>query len=177
MAQIKVHITLDTRGFDIGMRTLVRSAFPHFLKEAVREVGGEFVSNVYNPRMMPIDLGRARAGGRAGFIITKRPFSPVGYAKGVSEGSSMGGATLTDTKFESINTVSYAGELDTNHAGRRSGTRYNPRREVMATGPYSGFVKKGQEVTITKMGKIIPPLMNRYFNGIPYFTYARGFSI
>lgn len=179
MGQININFYVDTTGLSIATKQIVSYATPAFIKAAVKEVGGQFVQNVYNPRIMPIDLGRARAGGRAGFIVTGKQFSPVGYSVGVTEGTAMSGAHLSATEFESVNKVPYAGELDMSHKGRRSAKRYNPQRYVNATGPYNNFVVTGQKLTVTRMGKILPPLMNHYFRGVPYVTWisAKGVVI
>lgn len=159
---MNIELQVDATQLKRIIRQLNAKAIPNMIQESVKVMGGELITDVYRPRHMPWDLGRARAGAKRGFQVLKKPYSHIGYTRGLKEGYALSRARLTKKEFKSQNLVPYAGDLDKSHSGRKTALRYDPKRTVLATGPYRGFVEKGLKDTMAKAPKLMKPIVKRH---------------
>ena len=136
---------------------------PKFMGELIKSTAKVAIGNVIEPRFMPIDIGRMRAGFYKAANKVGAPYHTIGNSTAIRKGMSEGSVKLTKKEFVAINAVPYALDMEKGHKGRKERIRYKPYRFVYATGPMPGFTRRGVGKAAKKVDSLAQPLIIKYF--------------
>ena len=162
---MKMHVRIDDRFVQLSLTKTIAS-IPWLTAEVVKDVSKYAMEEVIDPKFMPLDLGRARAGFQKGVEKVGGKFIPIGYSRDIAKGKRLGTAFFhrrpTTATFKTENKVPYIGPLESSHKGRLGRKRWKPARFVYATGSYAHFVDRAINKTVPRVPLIAVPAIMKF---------------